>query len=316
MKILFLSLKGMAMGIAESIPGISGSTISVLLGIYDEFINFVHSLSELVKVFLFFLIRKKTFTEVLEHLKNLDYKFAVPLFLGMGIAILAVSRVILILLEEYPAYVYAFLIGLVLPCVKILYGNKSNKFHISHFALTLITFLFFFILFGMDENSENNLNPLYIFFGGYIGISAMILPGISGSFILLIMGIYTYIISLIKQVSELSLQQADALNLLFFIIGMGLGFLTFVRLIKFLFQNYRNFILAFLIGLVLASSRVLYPFVSAKEVDDDIKTFSKPIHEFAGYEVFIIATIFIITNLIFIFITVKDKKINFDKKHK
>lgn len=291
------------MGIAEVIPGISGSTIAILLGIYDDFLLLLHSISDFVKEILKFLLGKSSTKKLKKVFYKIKFLFALPLLLGMLTSILLISKLITNVLEIYPEYLYAVLFGLIIPCIFVLYQNRNDEFRTTDYLVMLITSIFFIYIFGLSSGSTNS-NLLILFLGGILGISAMILPGISGSFILLIMGVYTYIIGLIDKLTDLTITIDEIFNLSVFALGIVVGFTTFVRLVKFLFINYKNLTLSFLIGLVIASGRVLWPFVSSSldKEQDEIIIIYKSITEFSLLEVVSLISITVITSAVIIFL--------------
>ena len=233
-----LFLKGFLMGICDVIPGVSGGTIAFITGIYTRLINAVKNISP--KLISDFFRDKKKFKE---DVKNLDIIFLITLGLGIITAILIGARVITFLLEQYFVYTIAFFIGLILVSSKIIYDNIKNH-HLKNILFGIIG-LFIGILLTILIPMEINPTLLYVFFGGFVAISAMFLPGISGAFLLLILGIYEFMLNVIRNISE---------NIGFFIafiLGAILGMFIISRVISFLFEKDRCKTLYFLLGLVI-----------------------------------------------------------------
>ncbi|MCD8527451.1 DUF368 domain-containing protein [Candidatus Woesebacteria bacterium] len=136
-------------------------------------------------------------------------------------------------------------------------------------AATGITLLMVFIGLGGNETTATNAHPLYLFLGGMIAISAMVLPGVSGSFMLLVLGLYTYVVGLISQIVHGTFDMQDVMNLLFLGSGIIAGFLTTVRMLKAAFESYRDQLMAVLLGLLVSSWYVLWPLVEVTGVIDD-----------------------------------------------
>jgi len=246
---ILLFFKGILMGICDLIPGISGGTIAFITGIYERLIN-------AVKGFSFDTLIKRDF-------KKLDLGFLFFLLLGIISAILIGSRGIKYLLENYLSYTLMFFMGLILASSFIIFESiKNHKAWNVFFGLIgLIVGLSFGFL--NPVNSEPSF--AYVFFGGFVAISAMFLPGISGSFILLIMGLYEFIIELLNDVI------GNFGYLFVFGIGMLFGAFFISRVISFLFNKDKCKTLYFLLGLVIGAlvipiRRVIESGVDFKEI--------------------------------------------------
>lgn len=245
-------LKGVLMGISDLIPGISGGTIAFITGIYERLILAIKNITfknYYLLFYLFFSIKKKDKIAKKKLIKKLDVYFLLILFTGLFLAILIGSNLISYLLENYYEYVFAFFIGLILASSLII--NKQIKIHsyINKFFGFLGFFIGFLFVF-LAPIGTSSPSFLYVIFGGFMAIFALFLPGISGSFILLVLGLYKYIIDSIKNISS------DYMNLLPFIIGAGVGVFAISHLISFLFEKDKSKILYFLLGLVLGSLSV------------------------------------------------------------
>ncbi len=303
MKNFLIVLKGMAMGIAEVIPGLSGSTVALLVGVYDDFISLLYGISEFVKSVARFLVRKGTLPDVKDALRTIDFPFAFPLLLGMGMAFVIFSRVILYLLEHHTPYTLAFLAGLIPPVLIILFrqmGQKTGK----EYGLMVVSFVACFIILGLparDISGEPNI--AYVFLGGVIAISAMVLPGISGSFMLLILGLYEYVIGLVSRLTDFEVTSSELVRLCVFVAGVFFGFVGFIRLLRYLLVHYKNIILACLFGLVLASLRVLWPFVEANAGEDHELVFVRTsLSTYSLTEIALVVVVFVITSAGIIFV--------------
>ena len=235
---IILFLKGFLMGTCDVIPGVSGGTIAFITGIYSRLINAVKNISP--KLISDFFRDKKKFKE---DVKNLDLVFLITLGLGIITAVFIGARVITFLLERYFVYTISFFIGLILISSKIIYNNIKNH-HLKNISFGIIGLLVG-ILLAILIPMEINPTLLYVFFGGFVAISAMFLPGISGAFLLLILGLYEFMLNVIRNIWE---------NISFFIVfilGAILGMFTISRVISFLFKKDRCKTLYFLLGLVI-----------------------------------------------------------------
>lgn len=249
-------IKGFLVGVANIIPGVSGGTFALLLGIYERLIAALgsagaHSLAVLVR----WLARpgdQKRRREMLDELARLDFWWLLVLAAGAAAAILAGSRLIVILLDNYRSATLAFFVGLIVPSVLVPYSMMERHGWLqaaSGMAGCALLLLFAALA---PPASGNNENLVMLFFSGAVAISAMILPGISGSFVLMVLGQYRPVLEAINH--------ADLLPLGIFAAGCLAGLLAFVRLLKYLLARYHATTMAFLIGLILGSLWVLWPF--------------------------------------------------------
>ena len=245
---ILLFLKGILMGICDLIPGISGGTIAFITGIYVRLINAVKAFS-LVFFYNFFqyiLFRDKEKLEILKKdVKKLDLKFLIILFLGIATSIFLGSRIIKFLLENYFAYTLSFFIGLILASSKIIFDDIQN--HNKNNMLLGVFGIIFGIWIGFSVPQIITPTLFYVFIGGFIAISALFLPGISGAFILLIMGLYEFIIGILHDIIG---------NINYFIVfclGAVLGAFSISRIISWLFKKDKCKTLYFLLGLVIGA---------------------------------------------------------------
>ena len=239
---LKLALKGFCMGIADIIPGVSGGTIAFLLGIYEDLIHAIRSFD---LEFLRLLGRLK-FREAFAHA---HWQFLGTILLGIMTAIFTLSKIMKWLLHNKPVLIQAFFFGLVLATVFII-GRSLKKWNFSLISLGVISTGGMYILVGMVP-LQTPESLWFLFVSGALAICAMILPGISGAFILVLLGKYQYII---EAVSERNL-----LPLICVATGCVVGILTFVRILNWLLRRYHDQTVAILTGLVLGSLRKIWP---------------------------------------------------------
>lgn len=244
---ILIFLKGVMMGICDLIPGISGGTIAFITGIYERLINAVKSFSLkiLYDVFILAFGKKERLKSLKQRIKKLDLGFLLILLAGILTALLLGARVIKFLLTNYFAYTLSFFIGLILASSKTIYDNikEHNKGNVFFGFIGFVIGILLLKLVPVVAPS----NMYYVFFGGFIAISAMFLPGISGAFILLIMGLYESMIDVLQDV-------LGNINwILVFTAGALLGAFTISRIIAFLFKKYKSRILYLLLGLVIGA---------------------------------------------------------------
>jgi putative membrane protein len=248
MKRVALILKGMAMGVAEVIPGVSGGTIAFITGIYERLLEALRSLDLELLDFL----RRAQFRKIYDHL---DGSFLLFLLMGMAAGIIVGVFGISHLLEHYPEIVYAFFFGLILASAWYV-GKGVKQWNASTVAALILAAVVAFIITRFSP-AEGNVQPLYILLSGFLAISALMLPGISGSFILLLLGMYTVVIGTVKNI--LSGDLSGWWILLCFMGGMVLGLLVFSRLLTWMFRHYHEVTLAMLAGFMLGSLVKIWP---------------------------------------------------------
>ncbi len=259
-------LRGMVMGIAEVIPGVSGSTMALIMGIYDTFIGFLAQISDFVKEIIKLVLMKSTFSDIKKKFFDINFKFGVFLAIGMVFAFGLFAHVISYFIEVYPVYIFAFFFGLVLASLPIPYKEMKNR-GIKELVIFLLTFgVIFYLLGASPPTTVTDPSFLLMFVGGFFAISSMLLPGISGSFILLLMGLYGYVIEVVKNATQLKASTEDLLKIMTLGLGIIVGFLVVSKILKFLLKNYNSYLMAFLIGLMMASLRVLWPLNYADEM--------------------------------------------------
>jgi len=238
-----LFFKGIAMGAADIVPGVSGGTVALITGIYEELIESIKNIN--LRLF------KTLFTDGFKSFwKDLNGNFLLTLALGILSSILLLAQFISYLLINHEFKIWGFFFGLILSSGLFLYRQVSNLSSISFFYLTL-GFLIASIISLTGPTSTPN-NYFFIFFTGSIAICAMILPGISGSFILLLLSKYEFIINAIKDM------KIDIL--IVFAIGCIFGLLLFSRFLSYLFGNYKNNVLSILSGFLFGSLLKVWPF--------------------------------------------------------
>jgi len=278
---LITMLKGMAMGIANVIPGVSGGTIALITGIFERLIDAIKSFDlKAVK-----LILAGKFKEFAEYT---DLVFLISLFLGVGIAIIAVARIFEYLFEHYPVYIWSYFFGLILASVYFV-GKTIGKWNFSVIISFIIGSSLAIALTFMTPASEND-NFLYLIICGVVAICSMILPGLSGSYILILMGNYQLVA--IDAINNLRLEVIIPVG-----IGAVVGLIAFSHVLSWLFKKFKNQTLAILTGFILGSLGIIWPWKNPIEVTfgDKIKVigydYFKP--EF-NTEFFIAITIMII----------------------
>ena len=247
---LFVTLKGMLMGIADLVPGVSGGTIALITGVYKDLITAISN------------INIKIFKESLSK-KFKPNKFDILFFLvfGIVISISIFSSLILFLLENYENQISSFFFGLIISSIYILLKKTRNIKFIDLTIMIITAIIMNQII--MNITVDQQISYSYILFCGFICSSAMILPGISGSYILLILGAYQFIL---EKLNSIFVPGSDSyIYVLNFIIGGVFGILAFSRVIKWLLNNHENKTIIIMIGLILGSVFNILPIVSVDE---------------------------------------------------
>lgn len=220
-----LFIKGMPIGMSNTLPGISGGTIALVLKIYDEL---VHSI------------------------KKINIKFLFPVILGAVVGVFIGSSIIITLFENYPIFVTSFLLGLILTSAKVTF-QEVDSFGILKIIFAIAGFIVAF-MYSAEARSAVNINNISLikyFAGGALGSVAMILPGISGGTILVMMGLYQSVLAAITGF--------NLIIITVFGVGVLTGLLIFSWLLSYLLDNYRSSLMAFLTGLILGSTRSVIP---------------------------------------------------------
>ena len=238
-----LFFKGIFMGIADAMPGISGGTIALLLGIYEELIE---SISEL-KISLFSKLINKGFNS---FWKKLNGNFLLVLVSGIGISLISFVKISASFLESFPLFIWSFFLGLIFATVYVIY-KLINQWHNLNFFFLIISIIFSIFLSSFSAYDTDEISLLYILFSGIIASSAMILPGISGSLILVILGVYAYLIK--------ALDNLELIVIFTFISGAIIGLLGFSKILKYLFNNHRDATYTIMLGLVIGSIENVWP---------------------------------------------------------
>lgn len=236
---LIIFLKGFAMGFVDIIPGVSGGTIALITGIYQRLVG---SISDIDVKMPFYLL-KGDFKRLIKSFKEIDLELFVPLLSGILLAILLMSHLMSFILKNYPGLTNAFFFGLILASAIILFKRVKKITFITFISLSL-GFIFAYFLVKSPTLSLNH-SLLMIFLSGVIAICAMILPGISGSFVLYLLNQYEYMLN--------SVINYKIIPIALFSLGALLGIIGFSKLLKIILKKYHSETLYFLIGLMLGA---------------------------------------------------------------
>lgn len=247
-----LFFKGLAMGAANVIPGVSGGTIALITGIFERLINAIKSLN-LKALKLIFSGKYKEFAVAV------DFWFLVTVFFGVGTAIFSLARLFEFLFNHFPVYIWSYFFGLILASVYFVGITVERwkwsvvlSFLIGAGIAAAITFL---------KPASENRDFFYLILSGVVAVCSMILPGLSGSFVLILMGNY-------KLVAIEAINNLDFSILLPVLLGMVVGLIAFSHLLSWLLKTYKNETLALLTGFILGSLGVIWPWKRAIYMTD------------------------------------------------
>lgn len=246
MKNIMLVIKGFVMGIANIIPGVSGGTLALTLGIYEDFIGAI--------------------SHFFSRLKE-NIKFLLPIFIGMGLSILTMSNVISTCFDKFPIPTTLFFMGLVIGGIPMLVSkvkDSKEKKQISSYVIALITFSIVMLMAfadqifgsGIGEVSFQNMNILsyiLLFVVGVIAAATMVIPGVSGSLVLMLLGYYLPIINVVKELTHFKNILSNILIAGFFGIGILVGIVLISKLIEYLLEKYEKKTYFGVLGFIIAS---------------------------------------------------------------
>jgi putative membrane protein len=259
---LVLVLKGIAMGAADVIPGVSGGTIAFITGIYEELINSIKSINLKAIKLLFSL-------KIAEFWKTINGTFLLSVLLGIGISVFSLAKGLKFLLDHYPILVWAFFFGLIV--ASAIYVARTIKEWSSATIISGISGIIIAYFITIISPAEANTTYWFIFISGAIAICAMILPGISGSFILVLLGMYKFILEAVG-----NLQIAVILT---FLAGAAIGIIAFSNVLSWLLKKYHNQTIALLSGFMVGSLNKVWPWKQVTETFFDRHGEIKPLVE-------------------------------------
>ncbi|WP_034040599.1 DUF368 domain-containing protein [Wocania ichthyoenteri] len=292
---LIISLKGVAMGAADAVPGVSGGTIAFISGIYEELISTISN----VNISLF----KTLFSKGIKAFwQQANGNFLTALLLGIIVSFVSFMRLAKYLLEHHPVLIWSFFFGLIVASIYFV-GKQITKWNIAVVICSIIGAGIAFYITTLPALSNND-NPWFLFLAGAIAICAMILPGISGSFILIILGAY-------KTLSD-ALHDFDIKKIVIFTTGAIIGLLSFSRVLKWLFKHHHNITLALLTGFIFGSLNKVWPWKKTLTWHTNSKGIKTPLLEesispftFEGESQITMAIILMILGFLTIFILEK-----------
>jgi len=257
---LLIFLKGMGMGAADVVPGVSGGTIAFITGIYERLLNAIKS----VDVEALKLLSKFRWTAFWQ---KIDGSFLFPLLFGIGVSLVVLSNQVEYLLKEHPIPLWSFFFGLIVISA-IWVAREVKRWRPATILSSLIGIGVAYSI-TVLSSAQTPEQFWFIFLCGMIAICAMVLPGISGSFILILLGKYVYIIT--------ALNERDFLTIGIFALGCMVGLLSFARVVSWLLNKYHDLAIALLAGFMVGSLNKVWPWKETLETMIDRHGETKPV---------------------------------------
>lgn len=245
---VLLIFKGLAMGAADVVPGVSGGTIAFITGIYDELL---HSLKNCGPSALPVLFKQG----IAAFWRHINGNFLIAVFGGILVSIKTFASIISFCLDNYPLFVWAFFSGLIAASV-ILLAKGQERWALKHWGFCLLGVMVVFFI-SIAKPSQLPGDWWILFAGGFIAICAMILPGISGSFILLLLGLYSVFLDAVNSMDVVAIASFGA--------GCVAGLLAFSQFLSWLLDNYLKATIATLVGFLVGSLNVTWPWKQTLE---------------------------------------------------
>lgn len=274
-EIFSLFLKGAAMGAANVIPGVSGGTVAFVTGIYERLIHAIKS-CDLTAAKLLLSGRIKEFA------KRIDFFFLLWLGLGVLVSIVSLAKLLKVLLADHPVFVYAFFFGLIL--ASIYFVGKMVKRWSAVSILALVVGVGIAVAIAFLSPASESANPLYLVLCGVVAMSSMIIPGLSGSFVLILMGNYGLV--MIDSVVKLSSGDLSAMKILVPVgIGAVIGLLALSHLLDWIFRKYHDIAVALLTGFVAGSLLIIWPWKNEEIIKFEVDGITK--EKTVGYDLFL-----------------------------
>lgn len=237
------------MGAADSVPGVSGGTMALIVGIYERLLA---SIAEGFRAIL--AVLRGNIRKCLEHLRRVEWLFLIPLAVGIGTAILVAAEFIPTLLEDYPAHMRGLFLGMVAASIAIPW-RRINAHSAALILIAVIGAIAAFVFSGLPSSGAEAPSLVRVFFSAAVAICAMILPGVSGAFLLEVLGLYEPTLAAISA--------RDLVYVAVFGAGAVAGLGSFSLLLGLLLRKYHDTTMAALVGLMIGSLRALWPWQDA-----------------------------------------------------
>lgn len=238
-------VRGFCMGAADVVPGVSGGTVAFVLGIYERLVATIRDGARALARGA--RLDRRGFVD---GLRAVDWAFLLPLLAGIGLAIVSLAHIIERLLDDHPVHMAGLFFGLVLGSIAVALRHVDTP-GVGRYAVMVTAAAVTFVVLGLRSGPVEDPNLAFLFLGGVIAVCAMILPGISGSFLLLMLGLYDHVLGLVND--------RVLVELGVFTLGAVLGLASFSSLLSWLLAHHHDTVIAALIGIMVGSLRVLWP---------------------------------------------------------
>ncbi|MCB7135125.1 DUF368 domain-containing protein [Cellulosimicrobium marinum] len=245
------AVRGGLVGAAESVPGISGGTIALVVGLYDDLIDAASQLLHAARELVTGVVRRRGVGPALGALRAVDWPLLVPVLLGMVVVLLLSLQLVAPLLESNPVPVRSVFFGMIVVSVAVPLRLMPGRFRVLDGVLLAVAAVVGFLLTSLPPGQVDDPSLWLVFLGAAVAINALVLPGVSGSFVLLAMGLY---VPVQEAVSDRDLAFVGT-----FVLGAAIGLGSFVKLLQWLLHHRRQATMAVLAGLMIGSLRALWP---------------------------------------------------------
>ncbi|QGQ18384.1 DUF368 domain-containing protein [Cellulomonas sp. JZ18] len=245
------AVRGGLIGAAESVPGISGGTIALVVGLYDQLVTAAGQVVHAGRALVTGVVRRTGAREALASLRRVDWRLLVPVLAGMVVVLLVSLRTIAPLLESHPVPTRAVFLGMIAASVVVPLQMMPRRFRALDAALLVVGAVVAFLLAGLAPAEVSDPSPWYVFLGAALAINALVLPGVSGSALLVVLGLYVPV--------QAALDDRDLGFVAVFALGAAVGLASFVKLLQWLLHHRRQGTMAALAGLMVGSLRALWP---------------------------------------------------------
>ena len=243
-------LRGGAIGVTEALPGISGGTVALIVRVYETLIDGAGHVFGAIRIAAADLVRGHGIRRAVERFRQADWRTIAPVLVGMAVFLVLAILVVEPLITSYTQVVYALFFGLVIGSLPIPYRESGRRWRIRDYIIGIAFAALAFTLAGLPQ-VELDPNPWIVAIGAAVAICALVIPGLSGSFILLTLGLYEPALRAVRDV--------DLGYIAVFMAGAIVGLATFVQLLQYLLATHRHVTLVVLTGLMAGSLRALWP---------------------------------------------------------
>ncbi|WP_267244174.1 DUF368 domain-containing protein [Streptomyces sp. PR69] len=246
----FNAFRGTLIGAAEVVPGISGGTVALITGVYEKLIGGAGFITSGLRMAAADLPRGRGMSRAAAEMKKAEWGTLLPLLIGMAAALVLGAKLLAPVIEEHPQFAYALFFGLVLASLWVPYSGSGRRWTAGNYLLGLLVAAGAFVLTGLPP-AQMPTHPAIVGLAGAVAICALVLPGVSGSFILLTLGLYEPTMDAVNE--------RDLGYVAVFGTGCVVGLALFVKLLKWLLENYHHMTLVVMTGLMAGSLRALWP---------------------------------------------------------